>query len=246
MRKKTWVGLVGLALLSAGCASGPQGGFGDGGFRGGPPPGLDEGGEDGPPRARVQLFISPSGQPFRALPDQPYPSAAWFAAADIDHDDRLTRAEFRADAQAWFKGLDRDGDGQISMPEVSRWEEDLVPEILRGVGGGMGGPRAGGGGKARSGARLDGAAPYSLINEPHPIRGADADFSMTVSAREWSAAADRRFALLDIDKDGAVRAADLRPTPIQRAGRQRRKTNSDDAARPRSRGPAGARPTGGP
>lgn len=188
------------ALLMAGCMGGPHG----------PPPGSDE---DGPPRPRVQLFISPSGQPFRAPPGEAYPSAAWFAEADADRDSRLTRSEFRADAEHWFKALDVDGDGQIAMPEVSRWEETLVPELSR-----FDGP---GGGVARGrnvlDTRREGAAAYSLINEPHPIRGADADFSMRVSAAEWRAAADRRFALLDPDGDGAILPSDLRPTPAQRA-----------------------------
>jgi Ca2+-binding EF-hand superfamily protein len=206
--RKTWIGLAALALLASGCASG-------GGGRGGPPPGFDDEAE-GPPRPRVQLFISPSGQPFRAPGDAPYPSAAWFAQADADHDGRLTRAEFRADAEAWFKVLDANGDGQISMPEVTRWEEELVPEILRGGGGGGGaGMRRQALSRNQLDSRRDGAAAYSLINEPHPIRGADADFSMSVSAREWTAAADRRFAILDADGNGAILATELKLTPAQ-------------------------------
>lgn len=208
------MGAVGAALLVGGCA----GGTGDG-----PPPGFgdDEPG-DGPRPPRAQLFISPAGQPFRAPGGQPYPVADWFAKADADHDGRLTRDEFRADADAWFTTLDANADGQISMPEVSRWEEELVPEVSR-VGAGMSpvDPRGrrGGGGRGVN-TRLQGAAAYSLINEPHPIRGADADFSFSVSRAEWRAASDRRFALLDVDADGAILAADLRPTPVQamRAG----------------------------
>jgi hypothetical protein len=212
MRIKTWMGAVGAALLTAACAGGP---------REGPPPGFgdDEPGE-GPRPPRAQLFISPAGQPFRAPGGQPYPVADWFAKADADRDGRLTRDEFRADADAWFTTLDANADGQISMPEVSRWEEELIPEMSR-VGVGMAGadPR----GRRRSGGvntRLQGAAAYSLINEPHPIRGADSDFSFGVSRAEWRAASDRRFALLDVDADGAILAADLRPTPVQamRAG----------------------------
>lgn len=240
MRKRAWVAIVGLALLAAGCMGGPPDGpHGRGGFRGGPPPGLEEEGGDGPPRPRAQLFVSPSGQPFRAAPGQPYPSAAWFAQADTDHDGRLTRAEFRADADGWFKVLDKDGDGQLSMPEATLWEEELVPEILRG-GMMMGGPgmRRGGGavGRNQLDTRRDGAGPYSLINEPHPIRGADADFSMSVSRTEWTAAANRRFAILDPDGDGVVLAADLRPTPAQRMAGER------DSAGPRAGGSQGGPP----
>lgn len=208
MRIRNWIGLVGAALVAAGCASGgregPLPGFGD-----------DEPG-DGPLRPRAQLFISPAGQPFRAPGGQPYPVAAWFAQADANHDGRLTRDEFRADADAWFKVLDADGDGQVSMPEVTRWEEELVPEITRsglGMSGASGRPTAAK--RNTVNTRTQGAAAYSLINEPHPIRGADSDFSFGVSRAEWRAASDRRFALLDVDGDGALLLTDLKPTPAQ-------------------------------
>lgn len=212
MRIGTWIGLLGVTLALAACA---------GGRRDGPPPGFgDEGRGDGPPRPRAQLFISPSGQPFRAPGGQPYPVAEWFAKADADHDGKLSRDEFRADADAWFKILDANGDGQISMPEATRWEEELVPEVSR-EGAGMMGAIAGrrsSAGRNELNTRMQGAAAYSLINEPHPIRGADADFSFSVSRAEWRAASDRRFALLDVDGDGAILLADLRPTPVQTMG----------------------------
>jgi len=219
MRIRTWIGLLGVTLALGACTGGP---------RGGPPPGFgdDEDGPhergEGPPRPRAQLFISPSGQPFRAPGGQPYPVAAWFAQADANHDGKITRDEFRADADAFFKVRDANGDGQISMPEVTRWEEELVPEVSR-VGAGMMGGGGRGGARGAAGrnelnTRLQGAAAYSLINEPHPIRGADSDFSFSVSRAEWRAASDRRFALLDPDGDGAILLADLRPTPVQAMG----------------------------
>ncbi|PZQ60305.1 MAG: hypothetical protein DI570_14400 [Phenylobacterium zucineum] len=206
MRVKLWA-VAAATLCLAGCAGGP------GGPGRGPPPGFEDDAFDGPPRDRAQLFVSPSGEPFRAAGDQPYPSVDWFARADADKDGRLTRAEFRADAERWFKVLDANGDGQISMPEVTRWEEDLVPEVTRPtfVGGAAGGRGRGPG----PDTRRAGAAAYSLINEPHPIRGADEDFSMGVSLAEWLRATDRRFAVLDPDGDGVILAGDLRPTPSQ-------------------------------
>ncbi|WP_293678206.1 hypothetical protein [uncultured Phenylobacterium sp.] len=197
------VGLwLALALLTASCASvtTAERSFG----------GPDE--QDAPRGPRSQLFISPSGQPFRAPAGQPYPAAAWFAAADADHDGRLTRDEFRADAEAWFRTIDADADGEVSMPEVTRWEETIVPEITRATFGGYGGGALR---RNRLDTRAQGAAGYSVVNEPHPIRGADADFSMGVSRAEWRAAADRRFDLLDEDKDGALLLAGLPRTPTQ-------------------------------
>ncbi|MBI1197985.1 MAG: hypothetical protein GC203_08980 [Phenylobacterium sp.] len=240
-----------LGLIVAACAGGPAGPGGHGrgggpgmgmGMRGGPPPGGfgDEDGEEhrGP---RMQLFISPSGQPFRAPPGQPYPVAAWFAQADADHDGRLTRDEFRADADAWFKQLDVNGDGQIDMRETTRWEEEVVPEVTRmsamggmGPGGGRG-PGRGGRGDGGLDTRRQGAAAFSLINEPQPIRGADTDYSLSVSRKEWRGAADRRFALLDVDGDGVLLLTELRPTPAQ--SMMRPGAGQDPDGRGKRRGP---------
>ena len=201
--------ILGLALGLSACTSVGVAKFGGPG---------DEDEPEGPPRPRVQLFISPAGQPFRAPGGQPYPVAAWFAQADRDHDGKLTREEFRADAETWFKSLDTNGDGQVSMPEVTHWEDDVVPEITQPTFGGYGGGRPGPLSRNKIDTRAQGAATYSLINEPHPIRGADADFSMGVSRAEWRAAADRRFDLLDVDKDGTLLLADLPLPPAQGRG----------------------------
>jgi EF hand len=223
MRIRNWIGLMGAALLATACA----GGRGDG-----PPPGF--GGDDDAPGQRTQLFISPSGEPYRASGGQPYPSATWFAKADTSHDGRLTQDEFRADADSWFKALDANDDGQISMPEVTRWEEALVPEMSRvGVGVAPINRRS----RNVSNTRLQGAAGYSLINEPHPIRGADADFSFGVSRTEWRVASDRRFALLDPDGDGSVALVDLRATPAQAMSGHGSRSDRRPSARPPGRKP---------
>ena len=98
---------------------------------------------------RGQLFISPAGKPFRAGPGDPYPVAQWFADADADHDGKLTRAELRQDAAAFFHELDVDKDGVIDGPEVFRYEHSVAPEILglvaRNGGGPQGGSSQGGG-----------------------------------------------------------------------------------------------------
>ncbi|NEX93567.1 hypothetical protein [Caulobacter sp. 17J65-9] len=194
----------------------------------GPPP---HGPERGPPPgdrpARPQLFVSPWGQPYRAPPSAPYPVQAWFAETDADHDGRITRAEFVAGADRFFGVLDTSKDGLIRGDEVSVYEETIVPEMLPRVAaggppgggpGGMGGHRRGGGfmkgGKGHRGG-YQGVAPYALLNEPHPVRGADADLSQSVSRDEFKAAAKRRFDLLDTDQDGALTAAELPLTPIQ-------------------------------
>jgi hypothetical protein len=235
--------LMFAALCLAACASGPpQGGpRGDWGKAPRRPP-SDEA-EGGRPRMpHRQVFISPAGEPFRADPGQPYPVAAWFAGADADHDGVLTREEFVADALRFFAVLDLDHNGVIDGFEVSNYENQIAPEILgafrdagqgsrggpgagggppgggRGRGGPPGGGGHGGGGKRGGGpmgGMLQGATPYSLLAEPQPVMGADADFDRRITRDEAAKAARARFALLDTDGDGRLRLADLPRTPAQ-------------------------------
>jgi hypothetical protein len=257
MTSRVLAALTLVALSLAACAHAPPedghgGPGGPGGGRGrsfGPPPGED--GERGPQRPRLQLFISPAGEPFRAPAQAPYPVAAWFAGADTNQDGALSRDEFINDAARFFAVLDADHDSVIDGFEVSTYEKKIAPEILLGSsfesagGGGRGGPpgggpggpgggggRPGGGGRGGSmGGMMEGAAPYSLLAEPQPVMGADADFNRRISKDEALKAAKARFALLDTDKDGVLRLADLPRTPSQ--GRER----SDG-------GPGGRKPPG--
>lgn len=146
------------ACLSA-CAgdsdgSPPGSGFGHG-------PDHDQG--DGPrgPDRRPSLFISPSGEPFRAPPGAPYPVAAWFAQVDRKHDGRIDRAEFRADAAAFFARLDENHDGIVDSFEVQDYERNVAPEILGAYRGGdeQGGRGAGGGDGPGGGGGPSGGPP---------------------------------------------------------------------------------------
>ena len=232
-------GLAGLAVALAACASD--------GDRSGPPrdgphgPGGPGGG------AGLNVFISPSGEPFRAGPQAPYPSAAWFRGADLDGDGRLTPAEFTADAERAFHRFDRDGDGVIDGFEITAYEETTAPEILPRVGrlaAGEGMDPAlfsGRGGRAgRSGARreggapprparsragditLTGAEPYAMLAEPEPLRAADADLDGRVTLAEWRARTKRRFALLDEKGAGALTLDALPKTTVQQMLERRR------------------------
>jgi hypothetical protein len=80
--------------------------------------------------APANVFISPCGRPFRAKAGEPYPVGAWFKMADADGDGKLDHAEFVADAMAFFRILDRNGDGVISPPEVAFYEQRIAPEVL--------------------------------------------------------------------------------------------------------------------
>ena len=80
--------------------------------------------------ASVNVFISPCGQPFRAAKGAPYPVVDWFKHADKNGDGKIDHAEFIADAAAFFKILDLNGDGFLSSYEVAIYEHRIAPEIL--------------------------------------------------------------------------------------------------------------------
>lgn len=194
-----------------------------------------------------QLFISPSGEPFRAGPDQPYPSVAWFARADTNHDGRLDRAEVRADATAFFQRLDANHDGVIDSFELGDYEQKVAPEILGAYLGdaeqearpqGEGGRTRGGGRRGRNasgadvveapaeGGGYEGAAPFELTNDPEPVAAADFNVSGRITLDEFLRTVDRRFDEIDKAGRGWVAFGDLPLTPVQKAakgGKDRRK-----------------------
>lgn len=194
----------------------------------------------------VQLFVSPCGEPFRATADAPYPVAAWFAHADANHDGAIDRAEFRADADAFFDVLDVNHDGVLSGFEVSRYEHQVVPESLGRMSRLDGRPRIilaqaggmGGGGitlpplpdgedaferKQPAAPSMDGLAPFNLLREPEPVASSDRDLDGRITRAEFEAAADRRFSRLDVGGSGKLTLASLPMTAQQKllGGRRR-------------------------
>jgi len=112
-----------------------------------------------PPGPRVRLFISPMGEPFRG----PDGFGTWLVGADADHDGAVTLAEFRADAERFFRVLDTDGNGYIDGFEMQAYERERVPEIgaVAVDEGGRGGGRGFGGGGRRGGGHGGGPPPQS-------------------------------------------------------------------------------------
>ncbi len=168
-----------------------------------------------------QLFISPMGEPFRVPAGQPYPSAAWFAQADADHDGVITRSEFRADAARWFRLLDANGDGRISDLEVQRYEYILAPEIVSATQDTANyGLQTGADDSAYKHTSLSpikqGASNFSFLDDPEPVRSTDVQFNRKITQDEFLAAADRRFALLLTSGETGLKLADLPHPPNQK------------------------------
>jgi len=210
-RRLVAMAAAGLALAGAAVAAPPA-----------PPPAYH------PPR----LFLSPSGEPFRAGPDAPDPLQTWFDQADTGHLGYLDRAEFRADAQRFFKRLDANGDGRVDGFEVAAYEQKIVPELAdwsegipvsdtgsrpvghhRHDGDRRGGDRRGPGRDA--GGDGGGHGPRSpalaqLIADPEPVMAADYDFDSHITPAEWMRLTDARFDALDETHAGKLTLAGLR------------------------------------
>jgi hypothetical protein len=174
------------------------------------------------------LFISPSGQPLRSAPGEPYPVTVWFAQADRNHDGRIDRAEFRADAEAFFKVLDRNHDGVIDGFELSYYEHTVVPEILGAYRGGVAGeaaePGRGHGERERGPGRrqpdvlgLEGAVAFEMFSKPEPVAAADLRMDGHITLAEFLTSADRDFDTLDKAGRGYLTLGDLPRTPLQAA-----------------------------
>lgn len=174
-------------------------------------------------------FISPMGEPFRALTATDDTLARWFGQADRNHDGQITPEEMTADADRFFAALDLDGDGLIEPEELVRYEWELAPDIqlssrLKRRPGEAVSPDPPGDAATdpeirRSRRRdadadwlaggLQGAARYGLLNLPEPVAAADADFDRAISRAEFRRAAIERFQLLDRDRRGTLSLATL-------------------------------------
>ena len=163
--------------------------------------------------APLNVFISPSGKPFRAAPDKPYPVVDWFNAADKDHDGKLTKAEFRADADAFFHELDINKDGVIDSREVAYYERVTAPEIIQSFAPNQG--QQDDDSASKRDAPPQGGAWYGLLGEPEPVAAADTNFDNVITYEEFMQATDERWKLLDPDKKGYITLDSLPQTPIQ-------------------------------
>ena len=204
------------------------------------------------PRGRVNVFISPSGEPFRGSADAPYPVDVWFNRTDANHDGALTPEEFQADAVAFFHKLDLNGDGVIDGAELAAYEQQTAPEILPRIGrltardipplpssstddpARLQQQAAAEAEQARRprGPLMAGAQVFSVTHDPEPVASADADFDGKVTLAEWIAAARRHFGQLDLDHDGRITRAELPKTPAEKLADKAERRERRDHAKP--------------
>ena len=188
-----------------------------------------------------RVFLAPSGKPYRNRTG-PYPSAAWFAEADVNGDGKLTALEMALDAKVFFETLDLDGNGVLTGPELENYEVKVAPEV------GVAAGRAPAMGAAAETGRVPGIDPnfsareagtkpatakvpvavqrevprgagwFSLFNVPQPILRADTDLNGLVTATEHRRWIQEQYKGLDTAQRGFVTFKDLPETPIQKRG----------------------------
>lgn len=178
-------------------------------------------------RGRQQVFIAPSGEPFRAYGDTPYPIAQWFSGADKNGDGKLDSSEFDADFLRFFEALDINHDGVIDAGEKLRYENTVAPET-------QGNSTLGAAGeqttfedfnapdvdppKPKYGAIPFGAARFDLLGLPEPVAAMDLRIRGRISRADADEAARTRFRQLDTQHRGYLTLDALPKTFAQGRG----------------------------
>ena len=189
---------------------------------------------------RMQTFIAPSGEPFRRPGDEPYPVAAWFAAADKNGDGKLDLAEFTADFMRFFDQLDVNHDGAIDGAERTRYENEIAPETLgsswslaareedqaESVDFGSGDDQGASTlkkAKPLYGSNPIGAARFDLLGLPEPVAAMDIEVRGRISRSVAEQVARQRFNLLDQQHLGYLTLQALPPSYAEGAGGKHRR-----------------------
>jgi len=182
-----------------------------------------------PDGGHIQIFIAPSGEPFRVSGNA---VAAWFTAADKNRDGKLDLDEFTADFMRFFDQLDVNHDGAIDGVERTRYENEIAPETLGGsfnydyqpaqeeddtdiAGQGAASSDTGpvtSAPKPRYGSNPVGAARFDLLGLPEPVASMDTELRGRISRQAAEEVAHDRFALLDELHRGYLTLDGLPPT----------------------------------
>ncbi len=174
------------------------------------------------------MLFSPNGEPLtggpmgaRACIDV---MSQWFTRVDGNHDGKLDRQEFMADAKVQFERMDLDHDGFITPDELSTFRAQF------GGGGNEAPPQPNPAGVAnaepsRHHSHHDGGnsgapgsrAPSSPVGSgADPVMSADTNLDFKVSREEFLNQAAGIFDRMDIDHDGVLGPAEVnRPCPAK-------------------------------
>lgn len=139
-----------------------------------------------PTKPVARMLYSPNGEALTGGPlGQPKCQdavAGWFARVDANHDGRVDRDEFLADARAQFAAMDIDRQGYLTAEELGRVRTPYRP--------------------ANYAARA---------SHQDPVMSADANLDFKVTPEEFLQQAEATFRRLDADHDGAIEAGELAP-----------------------------------
>lgn len=190
-------------------------------------PGPDERGGSGGRHDRMgtmaqPIIYSPNGEPLSGgalgAPSCRPALEYWLDRADADHDGRLSREEFLADARAQFVRMDLDGQGSLTADALERYREPYRGQ-----------------GRSTASSGID------------PVMSADVNFDGKVTRDEFMKQAAETFAHLDADRDGALIKAELEVpcTHMQQAAARRHVSPPNGGGQGGPGGPSGGRRGGG-
>ncbi len=149
--------------------------------------------------ATPALLFSPNGEPLSGGVPCGDAMSQWFGRVDGNHDDRIDRTEFLADARVQFERMDLDHNGFVTADELTAFRipflnksrsDDDVAEAPR----------------HRSRGEEDGVRPASGTD---PVMSADTNLDFKVSLDEFLKQAASIFDHLDTDHDGALSPAEV-------------------------------------
>jgi hypothetical protein len=187
------------------------------------------------PQGRLQVFIAPSGEPFRVHGEVPYPVVDWFSGADKNGDGKVDFAEFEADFLRFFDQLDTNHDGAVDIIEKTRYETSVAPETMGGTWAGesQGQTNADWNSKFSDdvdlpdvdrpsrapGERPTGGARFDLLGLPEPVAAMDVELHGRVTRRAADDVSKSRFNQLDAQHKGFLTLSELPKTPAENHAR---------------------------